>query len=75
VVSQRGNMRTTLTAGTKEYWPRAQSLTAGKAGFGLRALSSIRHDITAHPNLAPQINFGILPRKRDISQRRDTAKV
>ena len=73
-MGQRGSTRTALTAGMKEYRPRAPSPTAGKAGFGLRALSSIRHDIAAHPNLAPQIYFGILPRKRDISQR-DTAKV
>lgn len=69
MVSRPGSTRTTLTAGVKEYRQRGPSLTAGKAGFGLRALSSIRHDITAHPNLAPQIYFGILPRKRDISQR------
>jgi hypothetical protein len=74
VVSRWGSTRTTLTAGIKEYRQRVPSLTAGKAGFGFHGSSSIRHDIATHPNLAPQINFGILPRKRNIS-RRDTAKV
>jgi capsule polysaccharide modification protein KpsS len=73
VVSRCGTTRTTLTAGINEYRQRVPVLTTGKAGFGFHGLIS-RQDITAHPNLAPRVNFGILRRKRDISQR-DTAKV
>jgi hypothetical protein len=73
VVSRCGTTRTTLTAGVKEYRQRVPGLTTGKAGLGFHGLIS-RHDITAHPNLAPRTNSGILLRKRDISQR-DTAKV
>ena len=69
MVSRPGSTRTTLTAGMNEYRRRAPSLSAGKARFGFHGFTSIRHDIATHPNLAPQIYFGILPRKRDISQR------